>query len=102
MDGVLLLGYASQNGTGRKTLVGCGAYNKDDWQQLQQFGKEVLCTLIHFSMLEAMFEIDHEVQRQLDPRKRKDIRDFILDSLKKGSRFTFPHLCSLVEGIYKK
>ena len=55
----------------------------------EQFGKEVLCTQTRFSMLEAMFEIDHEVQRQLDPRKRKDIRNFIIESLEKEEPFYF-------------
>src|SRR5690606_19302631 len=54
-----------------------------------QFGKEVLCTQVRFSMLEAMFEIDHEVQRQLDPRKRREIRDFILQSLEREEPFYF-------------
>ncbi|WP_228548238.1 DNA sulfur modification protein DndB [Sporosarcina obsidiansis] len=55
----------------------------------EQFGKEVLCTQIRFSMLDAVFEVDHEVQRQLDPRKRKDIRNYILECLEKGEPFYF-------------
>lgn len=54
-----------------------------------QFGKEVLCTQVRFSMLEAMFETDYEVQRQLDPRKRREIRDFILQSLERSEPFYF-------------
>ncbi|MEK5071446.1 DNA sulfur modification protein DndB [Sporosarcina sp. FSL K6-1508] len=54
-----------------------------------QFGKQVLSTQIRFSTLEAMFEIDHEVQRQLDPRRRAEIRDFIMDSIEKGKHFYF-------------
>ncbi|WP_153720933.1 DNA sulfur modification protein DndB [Sporosarcina cascadiensis] len=55
----------------------------------KQFGKEVLCTQVRFSMLEAIFEVDNEVQRQLDPRKRREIRDFILVSLERGEPFYF-------------
>lgn len=42
-----------------------------------QFGKDVLVTQIRFGTLEAIFEIDHEVQRQLDPARRAEIRNFI-------------------------
>ncbi|ARD48856.1 hypothetical protein SporoP33_11885 [Sporosarcina sp. P33] len=52
-----------------------------------QFRKKVLCTRVRISMLEVMFEIDHEVQRQLDTRKRREIRDFILNCLKKNEPF---------------
>lgn len=54
-----------------------------------QFGKEVLTTQMRFGTLEAMFEIDHEVQRQLDPARRAEIRNFIVDSVEKGEYFFF-------------
>ncbi|WOV84746.1 DNA sulfur modification protein DndB [Sporosarcina jeotgali] len=54
-----------------------------------QFGKEVLFTHIRFATLEAIFEVDQQVQRQLDPRKRRDIRDFILKSLEQDEPFYF-------------
>ncbi|PIC70810.1 hypothetical protein CSV77_05730 [Sporosarcina sp. P16b] len=70
-------------------MLDAGLTTRMSGRSYKQFGKEVLCTQIHFSMLEAMFEVDHEVQRQLDPKKRRDIRDFILDSLEKGEPFYF-------------
>ena len=66
----------------------------------KQFGKEVLSTQIRFSTLEAMFEIDHEVQRQLDPRRRAEIREFIINSLEKNEHFYFsPFIFSSRKGI---
>lgn len=54
-----------------------------------QFEKEVLATQIRFGTLEAIFEIDHEVQRQLDPSRRAEIRSFILDAVEKNKPFYF-------------
>lgn len=67
--------------TGVLTTINGNSYN--------QFGKQVLCTQVRFSTLEAIFDIDHEVQRQLDPRKRAEIREFILISLEKGEPIYF-------------
>ena len=55
----------------------------------RQFGKDVLFTQMPFHVLEAIFEVDHDVQRQLDPRKRREIRDFILESLEQKLSFYF-------------
>lgn len=55
----------------------------------KQFGKEVLSTQIRFSMLSAMFKVDTEVQRSLDLRRRKEIRNFIIESLEKNEHFYF-------------
>lgn len=66
----------------------------------QQFGKEILSTQIRFSMLRAMFEVDHEVQRKLDPRRRVEIRNFIIESLEKQEHFYFsPFIFSSRNGI---
>lgn len=46
-----------------------------------QFGKEILIAQMTFATLEAIFEVDTEVQRKLDPKKRFEIREFIIDSL---------------------
>ncbi len=54
-----------------------------------QFGKEILTTQIRFATLESMFEVDYEVQRHLDPRRRAEIRDFILNSLENDKHFYF-------------
>ncbi|MEH7248583.1 DNA sulfur modification protein DndB [Neobacillus niacini] len=63
-----------------KTIIDGIGYN--------QFGKKVLATQIRFSTLEALFEVDPEVQRKLDPQRRSEIREFILTSLK-GKAFYF-------------
>jgi DNA sulfur modification protein DndB len=54
-----------------------------------QFGKKVLTTQISFKLLKALFEVDHEVQRELDSRKRRLIKDFILDNLENQQPFFF-------------
>lgn len=65
-----------------------------------QFGKKVLTTQISFSTLEAMFKVDHEVQRRLDPSRRAEIRDFILRSLTENKPFYFsPFIFSSRKGI---
>lgn len=66
----------------------------------KQFGKEILSTQIRFSMLRAMFEVDHEVQRKLDPSRRMEIRHFIIESLEKNEHFYFsPFIFSSRGGI---
>ncbi|KYC89949.1 hypothetical protein MXL46_10120 [Heyndrickxia sporothermodurans] len=47
----------------------------------RQFGKKVLVTQMRFSTLQAIFEVDQEVQRQLDPQRRLEIREYILHSI---------------------
>ncbi|WKA57797.1 hypothetical protein QWY16_15020 [Planococcus shenhongbingii] len=37
----------------------------------------------------AIFEVDHEVQRKLDPRRRVEIRNLIIESLEKNEHFYF-------------
>ena len=66
-----------------------GVLTKMSGSIYNQFGKEVLATQMRFGTLEAMFEIDHEVQRQLDPARRAEIRNFIVDSVEKGKHFFF-------------
>ncbi|WP_286228515.1 DNA sulfur modification protein DndB [Neobacillus mesonae] len=63
-----------------RTIIGGMKYN--------QFGKKVLATQMRFSTLEAIFEVDPEVQRKLDPQRRSEIREFILKSLR-GKDFYF-------------
>ncbi len=55
----------------------------------EQFGKEVLLTQMRFKTLEAIFEVDSEVQRQLDMKKRGSIRSFIMDNLEAGEPVYF-------------
>jgi DNA sulfur modification protein DndB len=51
-------------------------------EKFVQFGKEILITQIPFIFLDTLFEIDELVQRKLDVRKRNQICDFILESVK--------------------
>lgn len=66
-----------------------------------QFGKEVLATQIRFSTLEALFKVDPEVQRKLDPIRRVEIRQFILDSLRSRYFYFSPFIFS-ARGAIKK
>ena len=66
-----------------------------------QFGKEVLITQMGFSLLEAMFEVDPEVQRKLDPGRRSEIRDFILKSVEKDDFYFSPFVFSARGAIQK-
>ncbi|MCM3768282.1 DNA sulfur modification protein DndB [Neobacillus niacini] len=59
-----------------------------------QFGKKILATQIRFATLEALFEVDEEVQRKLDPGRRAEIRQFILASLKDKDFYFSPFIFS--------
>ncbi|MCM3706454.1 DNA sulfur modification protein DndB [Cytobacillus sp. FSL R5-0596] len=54
-----------------------------------QFSKKVLVTQLRYATLEAIFEVDEEVQRKLDPKRRVEIREFIIQSLEEGRDFYF-------------
>ncbi|MGG5255404.1 DNA sulfur modification protein DndB [Neobacillus sp. SM06] len=69
----------------RTTIKGNG-YN--------QFGKRVLITQLRFSTLEAIFEVDPEVQRSLDPKRRSEIREFIMDALEHKDFYFSPFVFS--------
>ncbi|EKN69266.1 hypothetical protein BABA_10401 [Neobacillus bataviensis LMG 21833] len=64
-----------------------------------QFGKKVLATQLRFSTLEALFEVDQEVQRKLDTQRRSEIREFILKSLK-GKDFYFSPFIFSARGAF--
>jgi DNA sulfur modification protein DndB len=67
-----------------------------------QFGKKVLVTQLRFSALEAIFEIDPEVQRKLDPRRRLEIREFIINSIITGNYFYFSPFIFSARGQIKE
>ncbi|MFC7393021.1 DNA sulfur modification protein DndB [Scopulibacillus cellulosilyticus] len=48
-------------------------------QIYRQFGKKILMTSMPFRQLEAIFDIDYNVQRELDIGKLNEIRQYILD-----------------------
>lgn len=66
-----------------------------------QFGKEVLVTQMPFSFLDAIFEIDPEVQRKLDPQRRSEIRDYVLTAVKKDDFYFSPFVFSARGAITK-
>lgn len=69
-------------------------------KEFTQFGKKVLATQMEYKILESHFEVDQEVQRKIDPKRRSEIREFILDSLKGGQDFHFsPFIFSARKGI---
>jgi DNA sulfur modification protein DndB len=66
-----------------------------------QFGKQILATQIRFATLEALFEVDEEVQRKLDPGRRAEIRQFILTSLKDKDFYFSPFIFSARGAVTK-
>ncbi|PLR95894.1 DNA sulfur modification protein DndB [Bacillus sp. T33-2] len=60
----------------------------------RQFGKRVLMTQLRFSTLEAIFEVDPEVQRNLDPKRRSEIREFIIKALEDKDFYFSPFVFS--------
>ncbi|MGE8078763.1 DNA sulfur modification protein DndB [Peribacillus loiseleuriae] len=61
---------------------------------LQYFGKKILISQIRFSTLQAIFEIDQEVQRKLDVKRKFEIRDFIIQSLEENDFYFSPFIFS--------
>ncbi|MGQ3479457.1 DNA sulfur modification protein DndB [Paenibacillus sp. TY11] len=59
-----------------------------------QFGKKILLTQLPFRYLNTIFEVDEYVQRQLDVRKRNQIRDFILNAAQKDWFYFSPFIFS--------
>ncbi|MCH7320659.1 hypothetical protein LZ480_02060 [Solibacillus sp. MA9] len=57
-----------------------------------QFGHSVAAVQMPLSMLQSLFKIDPEVQRVIDPKRRAEIRDFIILSLEKNVPFYFSPL----------
>lgn len=80
------------NGGYRTTINGSG-YN--------QFGKKVLMTQLRFSNLEAIFEVDANVQRKIEPKRRFEIKEFIFKGLEQKdfffSTFVFSSRGAIVE-----
>lgn len=54
----------------------------------QQFGHEQIITEMPFKYLQTIFKVDSYVQRELDPRRRNAIKDFILHTIHEDS-FSF-------------
>lgn len=55
----------------------------------EQLGHSVAAVQMSIATLQSFFKIDPEVQRELDPRRREEIRDFIISSLEKDVPFYF-------------
>lgn len=54
-----------------------------------QFGHSVAAVQMPLAILQSLFKIDPEVQRVVDPKRRAEIRDFIILSLEKNVPFYF-------------
>lgn len=54
-----------------------------------QFGHDIFFTQLNLKTLLALFEVDSNVQRELDPQRRFEIRSFILDNLEHERPFHF-------------
>ncbi|MDW0113131.1 DNA sulfur modification protein DndB [Sporosarcina saromensis] len=68
----------------------------------KQFDKEILVTQLRFGTLRAFFQVDHEVQRKLDPRRRAEIREFILRSLDTNEYFYFSPFIFSARGMLRE
>lgn len=68
----------------------------------RQFGHEVFFTTLRLKTLLAIFEVDANVQRELDPQRKLEIRTFILNNVERGSTFQFmPFIFSARNQIQK-
>ncbi|MGM9923251.1 MAG: DNA sulfur modification protein DndB [Bacillus sp. (in: firmicutes)] len=79
-----------------------GIVSQISGESYRQFGKEILITQMPFSMLEAIFEVDSEVQRKLDPNRRLQIREFIIQSLETNFEFMFSSFVFSSRGAIKQ
>lgn len=67
----------------------------------EQFGHSVAAVQMPMSMLRSLFKVDAEVQRELSPSRRKEIRDFIIRSLEKNAPFYFSSFVFSARGKMK-
>lgn len=68
----------------------------------KQSGYEVMLTQLPFKVLDNIFDIDENVQRRLDARKRNEISRFVIDSLDNYPFYFSPFVFSLRDGIEKE
>jgi DNA sulfur modification protein DndB len=71
-----------------------GVLTRIEGDPYKQFGKDVMVTQLRFSHLESLFEIDQNVQREMDFRKRNEIREFILKTVEDGTFHFSPFIFS--------
>ena len=64
----------------------------------EQFGHPMAVVQMPMRTLKSFFKVDPEVQRELSPARRKEIRDFIISSLEKGVPFYFSPLVYSARG----
>jgi len=62
--------------------------------EYRQFGRPILLTKMTFNVLQSIFTVDENVQRELDPRRKNAIRDFILHTVKNGTFYFSPFIFS--------
>lgn len=54
-----------------------------------QFGHDIFFTQLNLKTLLALFEVDSNVQREIDPQRKLEIRSFILDNVTHNRDFHF-------------
>lgn len=54
-----------------------------------QFGHDIFFTQLNLKTLLALFDVDSNVQRELDPQRKIEIRTFILENVEQGRDFQF-------------
>lgn len=79
-----------------------GVLAKIQGEGYTQFGKKILATQMRFATLEAIFEVDEDVQRKLDPNKRVQIREFIINAIEAGEDFYFSPFVFSARGAIKE
>lgn len=55
----------------------------------KQFGHPILYTQIRLRLFDTFFDVDEEVQRQIDPAHRNEIKQFIVQSFEQQKSFYF-------------
>lgn len=60
-----------------------------DGVSYNQFGHDIFFTQLKLKTFLALFDVDSNVQRELDPKRKLEIRAFILDNLEQERDFQF-------------
>ncbi|WP_299093879.1 DNA sulfur modification protein DndB [uncultured Metabacillus sp.] len=61
---------------------------------LHQFGHDLLVTELPFQFLKSIFKVDPHVQRELDPRRRNLIKEYILNTVHEHTFYFSPFVYS--------
>lgn len=70
--------------------------------EYKQFGKRALMLQMKFKTMKNFFIVDESVQRKIDPKKRGEIRAFIIESLEAGEPFYFSPFVFSARGFIRR